>query len=424
MSMSATDRLSPDQSVAHRDSALPCLADLLDNRRLSELLGEPVHITRVRYKPGTSALVAFRRTRNGRHDYGWAMTRTPDGNSKLYRREHYSSTHGGDIRLLRPAEGRPDALVAVGGFEDDWALNVNLQWLRDHGLDRLGILHRTRSSLVSGAATIVRYKPERRLVLVDHSPAGSIVIKTAAQPFNHARQLHFWQQLNQYGVPLLPQLGDAGCSDHGISASPAWGDGDLAAVDDDHGARRAGEALARLHNIADHTDSHPADSPASFLSQLIATRTMITALLPALEEPATTLAARLSDQLQEHTRPGNRVLLHGDFSPDQVLVSVQDVRIIDFDRAHAGVPETDLGSFAAVEEITAPRPDTNTVGGSKTAHLIEGYIQAGGRFSPAGMDAWAAFRLFTGSVDPFRDRAPDWAADTAWHIARALELVT
>jgi hypothetical protein len=31
--------------------------------------------------------------------------------------------------------------------------------------------------------------------------------------------------------------------------------------------------------------------------------------------------------------------------------------------------------------------------------------------------------LFLNSVDPFRNRASDWPADTNWHIRRALELI-
>jgi len=41
----------------------------------------------------------------------------------------------------------------------------------------------------------------------------------------------------------------------------------------------------------------------------------------------------------------------------------------------------------------------------------------------AGLDSWAAFRLFLNSVDPFRNRASDWPADTNWQIRRALELI-
>lgn len=419
-----SDRANADTALAHRDTLLPCLAYLLDNDRLSGLLGEPVRITRVRYKPRTSALVAFRRTRNGRHDYGWAMTRTPDGNAKLHRREHFSSTHGGDIRILCPDQGRPDALVAVGGFEDDWELAGNLLWLRDHGLQRLGAPQRPGSGLCGGAGTILRYKPERRLVLRNPGPGGSLVIKAAAQPFDAQRQRHFWQRLDQYGVPVLPLLADEECSDHGISASPTWGEGDLGALHGDTGALRAGEALARLHRIPQDPDVTTPGRPANVLDQLEANRAMITTLVPALEEAASLLAARLRHRLQEHTGHRACVLIHGDFSPDQVLVSGSEVRIIDFDRTHTDAPEADLGAFAAVDEITTRAQHRDSAGGPKTAQLTEGYVRAGGEFTPGRVNLWAAFRLFTGSIDPFRDRAPRWASDMAWHLDRARELTT
>jgi hypothetical protein len=134
----APDSTQAERSLALRDAAIPGLPYLLDNGRLSELLGETVRVTRVRYKPGTSLLVAFRRLRNGSFDYGWAMTRTPASSGKLLEREHTAHSHGGDMRLLRPDPVDPDTLVAVGGVEDDWALRRNLTWLNRNGVKRVG----------------------------------------------------------------------------------------------------------------------------------------------------------------------------------------------------------------------------------------------------------------------------------------------
>jgi aminoglycoside phosphotransferase (APT) family kinase protein len=119
-----------------------------------------------------------------------------------------------------------------------------------------------------------------------------------------------------------------------------------------------------------------------------------------------------------------RVLVHGDFSPDQVLVGGSEVRLIDFDRARPGMAEADLGSFAAVEETVLPGWERAHAGGPKTARLIEGYVGAGGRFSQTAVDAWAAFRLFNNSVEPFRNRSPEWAAGMSWHLNRAMELIS
>jgi aminoglycoside phosphotransferase (APT) family kinase protein len=119
-------------------------------------------------------------------------------------------------------------------------------------------------------------------------------------------------------------------------------------------------------------------------------------------------------------------LLHGNFSPEQVLVNASEVRLLDFDQARSGDPEADLGSFAAAEEAGRRGSGASAdgcAGGSVTTSLSEGYASAGGRFTRAGVNAWAAFHLFTGSVEPFNDRSPDWAASMDWHLRRAGELV-
>ena len=434
-----------ERSLVRRDAALPGLPWLLDNGRLSELLGETVRITRVRYKPGTSLLVAYRRLRNGSFDYGWAVTRT--GSTKLLERERASRSRGGDMRILRPDPSHPDILVAVGGVEDDWALQKNLIWLRDKGAERLGLHAKLGAGMLAGSS-VLRYKPERRLVLFAHKASAAVVIKTAAKPAGRGQQPHFLNRLHRHGVPLLPQLADAECLSHGVSATTAWGAGDLAAHDPgSRTAYTAGQALAALHcapgafEVAD-PDAHPAVSwREDHAAKLKATRRRVSALLPDLERLARQLETRLAALLLDPP-PASPVLVHGDFSPDQVLVADSEVRLIDFDLAGVGMAEADLGSFAAAEAVL-PAPDGGPdgaavgaaaavvgvaaaagtpAGGPKTARLTEGYLDAGGRFSQAAVDAWAAYRLFNSSVDPFRDRSPDWAADMTWRLGRAQQL--
>ena len=58
-------RRDADRALAARDARIPGLNWVLDDELLSELLGESVQIIRTRYKPHTSALVAFRRAGYG-----------------------------------------------------------------------------------------------------------------------------------------------------------------------------------------------------------------------------------------------------------------------------------------------------------------------------------------------------------------------
>ena len=276
---------------------------------------------------------------------------------------------------------------------------------------------------------MLRYNPERRLVLLEPAPGAAIVIKTAAQPINEPAGRWLQERLQARGVPVLPWLGDAHCSRRGTRASPAWGNGDLAAGGTGLNARHAGQALARLHGIPGpgsgdgHGRSRPGyrDGPEAASVHLAATLGMVTVLVPELEAAATRLADRLRSRLDEVTAGTAPVLVHGDFSADQVLVSGADIRLIDFDRARSGAAEADLGSFAAVEEVRRWTADPGP--GPYTDELFEGYGAGGGQFTPAAVPVWAAYRLFCDSVDPFRDRAPGWSEVIARHIDRAAELV-
>jgi aminoglycoside phosphotransferase (APT) family kinase protein len=377
--------------------------------------------------------VAFRRLRSGTFDHGWAYTMTSPA-EKLLRRESSSRSRGGNMRILRIQHSRDDVLVALGGIEDDWALRRNLKWLRQNGAERLG-LHAGAGMALPGGSVVLRYKPERRLVLLARNASADVVIKTAAERATAGQQVSFLNRLRHHGVPVLPQLADPECLAHGLSVSIAWGTGDLAASNShtDAHAYKAGHALAALHGFP-AAGTAPTGFPEAagnwlqdHTAQLKATRTMVSALLPELEPLAWQLESRLASLLVERPRTAP-VLVHGDFSPDQVLVGDSEVRLIDFDRARTGMAEADLGSFAAAEEAglsshSGSRARGAPAGGPKTALLADGYLDAGGRLIQSEVDVWAAFRLFNSSVDPFRDRAPEWAADMSWHLNRAEELI-
>ncbi|MFF2246689.1 phosphotransferase family protein [Arthrobacter sp. NPDC058130] len=414
-------RRDADRELAARDALIPGLNWVLDDELLSELLGESVRITRTRYKPHTSALVAFRRAGNGGGSYGWALTTAPEHVGKMQRRADSSQKRGGGIRLVRPSDLHGDVVVAVGPIEEDWPLRPNLRWLRGHGLGRLGALP-AAARFLDPPVSVLRYNPGRRLVARVPSATLPVVVKAAVQTDGAAAGLGLRQRLESHGIPVLPELADAECAAHGISASPDWGHGDLSGAGNDSAAYRAGKALAAIHGMDAGPGADPAAEAADLERQLAATRSMIACLLPGLEAPITRLTGRLLATVGAAS-PHGPVLVHGDFSADQVLVDGEDVRIIDFDRVRTSDPARDLGSFAAVEDIADPSGVGPVAGGRKTAQLIDGYRAAGGHVSLARVETWAAFRLFLNSVDPFRNRVSDWPADTNWQIRRALELI-
>jgi aminoglycoside phosphotransferase (APT) family kinase protein len=162
--------------------------------------------------------------------------------------------------------------------------------------------------------------------------------------------------------------------------------------------------------------------PDQLVAQLLAVQAMVGVLVPELTEAAARLTQRLLTALHGFERQGQEVLVHGDFSPDQVLVSGDEVRIIDFDQVRTGERAADLGSFAAAEEIAVRRSD-GLGPRNLTTSFLDGYRHAGGEVVPGRVELWLAHRLFMASMDPFRDRHPAWRTETSWHLQRALELL-
>lgn len=425
---------SADLALAERDRGIPALACLLDDDGLSALLGEAVRVTRIRYKPGTSVLAAFIRSDGGPGQHGWATARGAGYGQKLYDRNRDSARTDAGTRLLPLGPGTPETVVAVGGVDDDWRLRRALSWLRRHGLEQLRAANCPPSEV-----RVLRYKPERRLVTEIPSASGPIIVKTAARPWPPGLEPAVRARLAALGVPLLPELANESCARHGISASPRWGDGDLGdgagSEADDGGAAgtasyRAGAALAALHQV--RLPPSPPQRPAvpvatgliddgAFARQLSAVEAMVAAVFPELEG----LAMRVRTTLLERLGMGGGqppVLAHGDFSPDQVLVAGEGIRFIDFDRMTLAEPEADIGSFAAAEQIMARTRGAVRDGCSRTRHLTAGYQNASGSVSPGRVELWAACRMFSSCIEPFRDRRPDWPEDMGWQLERAMEL--
>ncbi|TSE14487.1 phosphotransferase [Arthrobacter sp. KBS0703] len=165
------------------------------------------------------------------------------------------------------------------------------------------------------------------------------------------QQAHFLERLNLHGVPHLPQLGTPNASS---TASAPARPGAAATLP---GSTTTPEPSARGKPWPGYTASPLGGFPAGpdvwrddIAAQLQATRSMVASLLPALEEPARRVEAELRARLLKDGAASEYVLVHGDFSADQVLVGGSEVRLIDFDRARIGAAEADLGSFAAAEE--------------------------------------------------------------------------
>jgi aminoglycoside phosphotransferase (APT) family kinase protein len=177
-----------------------------------------------------------------------------------------------------------------------------------------------------------------------------------------------------------------------------------------------GGALATLHG-QDSTDLS-SWSRAAEAADLLSLSSEIGFICPHLARRADELARRLAARLAG--APARHCALHGDFSANQVLVSQENVSIIDLDWACSGDPADDLGNFLAQAERFALRGELprDRVGLLKES-LLEGYARASGSSLPDRVELYTAVEVFRRTRFPFRGREPDWPQRTESLLERA-----
>lgn len=360
--------LSPaDAALAARDPALPGLRVLLDDAALAGLLGGPVTRRYLRYKPGTSCVLAA--VVDGR-DVAVTVV-ADDGVGKLAKT--VGQAPAGSVLLERPG-----LLVTTPRADRD------LPGLRrlDHTLVRLG--------LPAGPVRRLSWKPARRFVgLLGHGPSGVVLRLHRVLPDLPAGLPGVRPVLAQHrrlAVRALPFVPGRPL-DALLREGPSTG-----------ALHRAGEALAALHDAA------VADLPRVEVD-LAAAGAAVGVLLPDLADVAADLAAGLV--------PGTGdAVLHGDFSADQVVVDGPDVVLIDLDRVRRGAPADDLGCWRAAALLHGLPASAQTA-------LHEGY--AGVRPVPDAdeIGLHAAAHLLRRAADPFRSGHADWEPQVRRLLAAA-----
>lgn len=162
--------------------------------------------------------------------------------------------------------------------------------------------------------------------------------------------------------------------------------------------RAAGALLAALH--AAPVPAGASEGAGDRAEQLRQAAEAVAAIAPDEAERA----RRIADAARETiARRGERALVHGDFSADQVLVSAAgEPALVDLDRAGVGDPLADIACWAA-DRIARRDPRGE-------AALVEGYRAAGGAAPGHDLDGLVAAALLQRAVEPFRTRAEGWRA--------------
>ncbi|RJK93755.1 phosphotransferase [Vallicoccus soli] len=374
----------PDPSAPRPyDPALPALAPLLDAAALGALLGGRVERRYVRWKPGTSFVLAAVLDRGDGPRDVVATATSAAARPKLAKSARRAPA--GSVLHADPARG---LLVTTPAADRD--------------LPALRALAEGTAALVPPGAVLRRlaYKPQRRWVGAASSSGGTVLLR-AHRPRDLERHAAAPRALAG-GAPRTPAL--LGSDARLGLAVVEWVDGrplDAAlaagrASRDD--VRSAGAALAALH--ARPVPAGLAARRRGGAHGLRAAAAAVARLDPARGPDAHGLAARLERELG--AAPAPAALLHGDFSADQVVLGTGGAALVDLDAAGPGEPAEDLGAFAAAAALQGL--DEAAVLGP----LLEGY--AGVRVPPpAGRVALhRRAHLLRRAAEPFRTCRPDW----------------
>jgi aminoglycoside phosphotransferase (APT) family kinase protein len=314
-----------------------------------------------------------------------------------------------------------DCAVVVNVFPNDLKL-PELQQLAE-AMEReqsLRELLPERPDLWRAELRCLRYRPERRYVVELRTADGSRALLKAYTRKAYTRGKHNAHAFHSTG--LLRIARPLGCSDSRRLIAYEWLPGRLlmemcgAPEFDRTAVIRAGAALAAFH--AQETDGLNVWTRDAEAADLVSLASEVGFLCPKLAQRADELGRRLAARLAG--APAMHCPIHGDFSPNQVLVNPDAVAIIDLDWACYGDPADDLGNcIAPVERLAlCGEVSPGRVELVRDA-LLEGYAHAANRPPPERIGLYMAVKVFRRARFPFRTRELSWPERTEALLDRA-----
>ncbi|WP_025777605.1 phosphotransferase [Brevibacterium sp. VCM10] len=397
--------------VDTRFALLPYIDELRSAESLSQRLGFAVRPRRIRVKPGRSAMVAWQREEPG-HLGGfadWGFTAVMTGSDKLANARRRAARHGQDLLVHEAADprsaGATGAVLVSGGVLADPRIGKHISRTLDH---------------LGGNLTIIGYNPARRLLL-KHTPVYGApeFLRITADSQNHlAEAADRWQRAQ---LPSLP-VDFVGGRDT-ATRSPWWGTGDLSDHPDPNVAEEVGVIIAELHRgtgvdcvsaprTGTETGARIVDAAADPVSAVVdQAETIVRSvvrLLPEREAEIVGLLAQLRVRLGT-CKGQDRREIHGDLSPDQVLLRNAECRIIDLDRSGYGPAGMDVGRWIAACRVEGGQSELTGLNGLEQPFL-DGFRSAGGEEVDLG--AWTAWAMLTAALEPWRSCSENWRVET------------
>lgn len=431
-----------DHALIARDTDLPGLGLLLDEEALLDEVGRQmpaadvarIRIDYLRYKPGTSCMAGLRvidtlgRTQ---HAFARALTASnPDWDQHAARLQKRAALDGRfsahvlpRTRLLLASAVHDRRITALGTL-----LNTPGTLDGSHPLpDDLGIEQHLYEREIQ--AHVLRYKPERRMVLQlrqGSRPVGVLRACTErefpateagarlARAFQGTAPLavgatrHFLVMPWQRGQSLDMLGNDTARAVQELSAHGEVQPADMPQLD----LGLFADIGLRLGELHEARIAHPVHrTVADDIDALTRAAGSIARLLPALGGRAHSLADRTAQALQQASTGWQPCITHGDLSLEQMVRDpLGQLQFIDWDNAALGDPMADAGSLLArlatqylARSRTAPTPET-------LADLLDTVHDALAR----GIDASSALPAALSA------RAPHTRRRAGWHTVAGL----
>ena len=431
-----------DHALIARDTDLPGLGLLLDEEALLDEVGRQmpaadvarIRIDYLRYKPGTSCMAGLRvidtlgRTQ---HAFARALTASnPDWDQHAARLQKRAALDGRfsahvlpRTRLLLASAVHDRRITALGTLLNTPGTLDGTQPLPDD----LGIEQHLYEREIQ--AHVLRYKPERRMVLQlrqGSRPVGVLRACTErefpateagarlARAFQGTAPLavgatrHFLVMPWQRGQSLDMLGNDTARAVQELSAHGEVQPADMPQLD----LGLFADIGLRLGELHEARIAHPVHrTVADDIDALTRAAGSIARLLPALGGRAHSLADRTAQALQQASTGWQPCITHGDLSLEQMVRDpLGQLQFIDWDNATLGDPMADAGSLLArlatqylARSRTAPTPET-------LADLLDTVHDALAR----GIDASSALPAALSA------RAPHTRRRAGWHTVAGL----
>ncbi|MCB0990983.1 MAG: aminoglycoside phosphotransferase family protein [Acidimicrobiales bacterium] len=388
--------------------------------------GTAVRPTYIRHKPGQSTVIAVEVTSGPSVAHGYVVryedpARARVAFAKAGTRRMQDTPLGAGVRMLGGS--------AVLRLMPNDARLGRLRWYTDTRKIKRSLASLTDAGdLISGKAsnvTVLRYKPERRLVA-----------HVAATTVSGAR--HDWL-LRYTARPGAQQLANIAkrIADAGVTTPST-----VATLEDDRVSIDQFLAGVQLFDLLVGAEQTPLSPPVDLAERL--------AHLHSIQSPTTPTARHahadlnktcgglqvLSNWSHSFAEPGLRLaralgrrvpddvycptLIHGDLHLKNVMATADGYAFVDLERAQPGRPETDLGTLVAQSISAAVRPGRSSALADFCAATVDAYS---GRHAldQQSLRWWTSVALAEQALLTARHLEPEWEQTVAQLLELAID---